>query len=129
MGFLDNLFGNDTSNTPSGLDWTPMDELCQVDEAVRESHQRPVILFKHSTRCSISRFALKQFEKEYDFPVEKARLYFLDLLQHRDISNEIAGRFGVAHQSPQLIVLREGKTVYDASHENIEARRVASYLD
>lgn len=128
MGFFDNLSGDNRAGaTPAGWEWIRMSELCQLDEAVRESHARPVILFKHSTRCSISRFALKQFEREYDMP-EKANLYYLDLLEHRDISNEIAARFGVPHQSPQIIVLKEGNAVYDASHENIEARRVISHL-
>jgi bacillithiol system protein YtxJ len=84
------------------------------------SHQQPVIIFKHSTRCSISRMALKQFENEFDLE-GRVTPYFLDLLNHRDISNEIATRFDVYHQSPQLLLIKEGKSICDASHSDIDA--------
>jgi len=73
-----------------------------------------VILFKHSTRCSISRMALKQFENEFDIENE-VEAYFLDLLEHRDISNEIASRYDVYHQSPQLLLIKEENLIYDVS--------------
>jgi bacillithiol system protein YtxJ len=84
------------------------------------SHQQPVAIFKHSTRCSISRMALKQFENEFDME-GIVTPYFLDLINHRDISNEIATRFEVYHQSPQLLLIKEGKSIYDASHSDIDA--------
>lgn len=55
-------------------------------------------------------------------------LYFLDLIEHRDISNEIATRFGVVHQSPQLIVIKDGKAVYNDSHESIDATKLNQLL-
>jgi bacillithiol system protein YtxJ len=84
------------------------------------SHQKPVAIFKHSTRCSISRMALKQFENEFDLE-GSVMPYFLDLINYRDISNEIATRFEVYHQSPQLLLIKEGKSIYDASHSDIDA--------
>ncbi len=84
------------------------------------SPQQPVAIFKHSTRCSISRMALKQFENEFDLE-GSVTPYYLDLLNHRDISNEIATRFQVYHQSPQLLLIKEGKSIYDASHSDIDA--------
>jgi bacillithiol system protein YtxJ len=84
------------------------------------SNEKPVVIFKHSTRCSVSRFALKQFENEFDLE-DKVEAYFLDLLEHRAISNEIASRFGVYHQSPQLLLIKDGKSVYDVSHSDIDA--------
>jgi bacillithiol system protein YtxJ len=84
------------------------------------SHQQPVAIFKHSTRCSISRMALKQFENEFDLE-GSVTPYFLDLINYRDISNEIATRFEVYHQSPQLLLIKEGKSIYDASHSDIDA--------
>ena len=64
--------------------------------------------------------ALKQFEREFDLN-ETVDAYFLDLIAHRDISNEIASRFGVYHESPQLILIKNGKAVYDVSHSDIDA--------
>ena len=86
---------------------------------VSESAEKPVLLFKHSTRCAISRMVLKQFERDYNLE-DTVIPYFLDLLQHRDISNEIANRFEVQHQSPQVILIKEGKAVYNTSHESID---------
>ena len=67
--------------------------------------------------------ALKQFENEFNSS-DKVTPYFLDLIAHRDISNEIANRFGVTHQSPQLILIKEGKAVYNVSHSDIDAEEL-----
>ena len=83
-------------------------DLAQLDEMVAESTEKPVVVFKHSTRCGVSRMVLKQFENEFDLH-DEITPYFLDLLAHRTISNEIAKRFDVFHQSPQLIVIKDGK--------------------
>jgi bacillithiol system protein YtxJ len=99
----------------------------QLDEIVAFSSQKPVVIFKHSTRCSISRMALKQFENEFNMG-DTVDVYFLDLLEHRDISNEIASRFGVYHQSPQLLLIKEGKCVYDVSHSDIDAGELKGKL-
>jgi bacillithiol system protein YtxJ len=92
-----------------------------------QSQIQPVLIFKHSTRCSISRFALKQFENEFDLH-DKITPYFLDLLNHRDISNEIAFQFNVQHQSPQILLLKNRVVVYHTSHENIDATELKKYL-
>jgi bacillithiol system protein YtxJ len=102
--------------------------LGQLDEIIAISNEKPVVIFKHSTRCIVSRTALKQFETEtlqYNvFTEDNVLFYFLDLLEHRDISNEIASRFGVYHQSPQLLLIKEGKCVYDVSHSAIDAKEL-----
>ncbi|WP_304197540.1 bacillithiol system redox-active protein YtxJ [Flavobacterium alvei] len=122
MSLFSNIFGSSEKqdNSNSKINWIPLQHLGQLDEMVAFSEQKPAVIFKHSTRCSISRFALKQFEKDFDLD-DKVDAYFLDLLEHRDISNEIASRFGVYHQSPQLLLIKEGKSVYDVSHEGINA--------
>jgi bacillithiol system protein YtxJ len=121
MGFLNNFFGNtNEGEAQSAMNWVQLTNLTQLEDIVGLSNEKPIAIFKHSTRCSISRMALKQFEREFD-SADKITPYFLDLLLHRDISNEIASRFGVIHQSPQLIVIKEGKSVYDASHSDIQA--------
>ena len=108
MGFLDlfkkterDIAKEEIVETP----WHVLSTLDQLDEIVKESKSQPVAIFKHSTRCGISRMVLKQFESNYDLNDKQLKLYFLDLLQNRDISNEIAARFKVPHESPQMICL------------------------
>lgn len=123
MSMFNKLFGDSTSKdtSSSNIVWKDLTQLKQLDEIVEESAEKPVVIFKHSTRCSISRMALKAFEREYAIEEAKAKPYFLDLLAHRDISNEIASRFNVQHQSPQLILIIDGKAVYTTSHSDIDA--------
>lgn len=122
MGIFNSLFGNseESKETTSKINWIPLQDLGQLDEIVAVSDQKPALIFKHSTRCSISRFALKQFENQYALE-DRIDAYFLDLLEYRAISNEIANRFQVTHQSPQLLLIKNGYSVYDASHSDIDA--------
>jgi bacillithiol system protein YtxJ len=71
---------------------------------------------------------LKQFENDFELE-DRIIPYYLDLLNHRDISNAIAERFGVFHQSPQIIVIKDGKAIFDTSHESIDARKIEQYLN
>lgn len=134
MGVFNSLFGSseEKKETVSKINWIPLQFLGQLDEMVALSDQKPAVIFKHSTRCSISRFALKRFEVETlqcnVFTEDNVSMYFLDLLEHRDISNEIASRFGVYHQSPQLLLIKNGQSVYDASHDAIDARDLVERL-
>jgi len=119
MSLFKNIFGsNESEKVDSNLNWINLNHIDQLDLIINESREIPVIIFKHSTRCSISRMVLKQFEKQYNLE-EKMKLYFLDLLEYRVISNEIAARFNVVHQSPQVLVINDGISVYNASHESI----------
>lgn len=124
------VFGNNDSkvNSEISLKWNELTELQQLDTIEKESKNTSVLLFKHSTRCSISRMALKSFEQEYDIDENELKPYFLDLLKHRDISNDIAIRFGVLHQSPQIVLIKDGKAIYHASHSEIDAGRVKKKL-
>ncbi|MBN8641448.1 MAG: bacillithiol system redox-active protein YtxJ [Flavobacteriales bacterium] len=129
MSFFKNIFGSsEDESTTSKVHWRELTDLGQLNEIINESTEQPVIIFKHSTRCSISRFSLKQFESEFDLE-GKVIPYFLDLLNHRDISNEIAIRFGIEHQSPQLILIQDGKATYDASHDAISVASVKRNLE
>lgn len=130
MSIFDKLFGNSDSKgtTDSALNWNELTQLQQLDTIVEESAGTPVIIFKHSTRCSVSRMALKNFESEYGIEEGSAKPYFLDLIAHRDVSNEIARRFNVMHQSPQVLLIKNGKSVYDTSHSDIDAGVVKEKL-
>ena len=128
MSFFNNLFGNSEEGKSSKVGWRILTDLGQLNEINELSYQQPVLIFKHSTRCSISRFALKNFENEYDFTAEELQPYFLDLLEYRNISNEITNRFDVMHQSPQILLIKEGKCVYDESHMGIDMDEIKDQL-
>jgi bacillithiol system protein YtxJ len=125
MTFLKSLFGTSENNSNTKLDWKPLQELNQLDTIIEESYSKTVLIFKHSTTCSISRMAFKNFENEFDTSSD-IEIYYLDLLNFRAISNEIASRFNVVHQSPQVLLIKNGVSVYNASHENIDAKIIAS---
>ena len=129
MGFLDlfkkterDIAKEEIVETP----WHVLSTMEQLEEIIEESKSKPVAIFKHSTRCGISRMVLKQFEKNYDLDDNQLKLYFLDLLQNRDISNEIAARFKVHHESPQMIVLKDGEVIHHDSHQGIDANHLKS---
>ena len=128
MSLFKNIFGSsDEQPSPSKVNWNPLTSLADLDALSTASNEKPVLIFKHSTRCSISRMVLKQFEKDFSLE-DSITPYFLDLLNHRDVSNEIADRFNVYHQSPQLLVIKEGKSIFDASHESIDASDLKQYV-
>ena len=109
------------------MHWNELTELEQLEAIINQSEEQPVLIFKHSTRCSIIRFALKQFDNEFDLQ-DNIAPYYLDLLNHRDISNEIAFYFKVQHQSPQILLVKNRVVVYHSSHENIDATELKKYL-
>ena len=129
MSIFNSLFGSseEKKKVESKINWIPLTDLGQLDAIVALSNEKPVVIFKHSTRCSVSRMALKQFENEYDLDNTVA-VYFLDLLEYRAVSNEIASRFNVYHQSPQLLLIKDGKSVYDVSHSDIDAGELKGKL-
>ena len=99
--------------------WHMLAEVSQLDDIVELSKEKPVGIFKHSTRCGISKMVLRSFERDYNFTDDEASIYMLDLLNHRNISAEIAARFQVFHESPQFIVIKDGQVLSHASHQGI----------
>lgn len=85
-------------------------------------------IFKHSTRCAVSAMAKRNFERSWDAIPEGTSLYFLDLITHRDVSNYIAEIFQVHHESPQLLLIKDGECVLDASHSDISAEEIAEVI-
>ncbi|WP_297508778.1 bacillithiol system redox-active protein YtxJ [Flavobacterium sp.] len=126
MGLLGSLFGGQESESESRIAWRLLRDLGQFEEMLQESYTQPVVVFKHSTRCSISRMALRQFENQWNLE-GKMVPYFLDLLEYRPISNTIAAQLEVIHQSPQVIVIRNGCAVYHASHEGISVEELQQF--
>jgi len=105
------------------IDWVQLTNSEQLDQVVDDSAKKPVLLFKHSTRCAISTMALDRYKRGFNSDVVMEN-YFLDLLSFRDISNAIAQRFGVTHQSPQVILLSKGEVVYHTSHQDISFDKI-----
>lgn len=104
------------SGQNDSLKWISLIEIFQLDTLVEKSYQKPQFIFKHSTRCGISRTVKREFEGVFPFKNEEVDLYYLDLLSYRNISNEIESLFGVRHESPQLLIVKNGQVVRHASH-------------
>lgn len=130
MGILKKLFNS--SNKPEKekklIPWHRLTGLEQLDEIEKESLTKPIAIFKHSTRCGTSSMALRQFERQFEIEDEKVKLYFLDLIAFREASNEVAIRFQVMHQSPQLLVIRNGSTIHHSSHYSIDAGLLVQFI-
>ena len=109
------------------MNWIELKEISQLSVIAEESINKTVLIFKHSTRCIISKMALRSFESEYNFGNDFS-CYYLDLIAHREISNEIANRFNIEHQSPQLLIIKDGVVVYNESHEGINAQILNDYI-
>lgn len=102
------------------IEWTDIIDISQLETIEDASKLVPVLIFKYSTRCNLSTFMLKKFEKKFDFEEGSVLPYFLDLRAYRDISDEITTRYGIAHQSPQIILMKGGRATYYANHEHIK---------
>lgn len=96
------------------MNWIPLKSENELFEIIEKSGSKPQVIFKHSTRCSISTMAKSRLERS-PFP-QQADFYCLDLIAHRNISNRIAEEFGIAHESPQILVIKNGACMYNESH-------------
>lgn len=121
MGFF-------SSNTSNAYPWKKMDQLSDIDAVIEASFTKPQLVFKHSTRCSISSWVLKDFEKSWNWDTMPAEAHFLDLIAFRSVSNHIAEVADVEHQSPQVLVFHQGKCIYNASHQSIDALKISQIL-
>ncbi|MCR9171629.1 MAG: bacillithiol system redox-active protein YtxJ [bacterium] len=110
------------------MPWTEITSVEQLHEALESAKEKPILLFKHSTRCSISSMALNSFENDWSSENERCALCFVDLLRNRDVSNAIAEETGVVHQSPQAILWNGSEVLYQASHSGISARSIEKLL-
>lgn len=113
---------------PEALPWIAITSTNQLNELLHNIGEKPVLLFKHSTRCAISSMALNNFERNWSTGKDLCDLYFIDLLQYRDVSNLTTELTGVEHQSPQAIVIKGKEIVYDATHSSISARDIETIL-
>ena len=129
MGLFNKIFGaSGEAKEEKVLPWIPLNALQQLDLIKEKSVTKTQIIFKHSTRCGISSMVMKQFVDAYDFTEKDADLYYLDLLNFRDVSNEVGYKFQVMHQSPQLLVIRNGVVVAHESHGAINDMDLSAFI-
>lgn len=105
------------------MNWIALTDIAQLDRVVEDSTTKPVLLFKHSTRCSISDMAKARLDRSNLSDTMDA--YYLDLIAYRPISQAIAERFAVHHESPQILLIRNGECILDASHNGIIPAEIA----
>ena len=125
MGIFDSIFKPDTKPLWPGV---TIQSKADLEGLLEKSFIRPQLIFKHSTRCSISRYVLSDFISHYSFSTDKLESHYLDLLNYREISNQIADQLEVIHQSPQILLIKNGKAVVYASHEGITELQLSIYL-
>lgn len=119
MGVFGGLFGgkgNKEKKEEKSIPWIALTSLDQLAEIEKKSRTKPQFIFKHSTTCGISRMVINMFKSSYDVAENQADLYYLDLHAFREVSNEAGYKFQVMHQSPQLLVIKNGITVAHSSH-------------
>jgi bacillithiol system protein YtxJ len=109
------------------MQWNNITDLAQVGEI--KSQEGYSLIFKHSTRCSVSLMAKRRFEMDWAVIPAHTALYFLDLISYRNISAQIADTFQVQHESPQILVIKNGDCILDASHSDISADEVAEVIN
>lgn len=108
------------------MQWKNITDLTQINEIKDKTGYS--LIFKHSTRCSVSAMAKRRFEMSWEAIPANTSLYFLDLISYRDISAQIAETFQVHHESPQILLIKDGDCILDASHSDISADEVAEVV-
>jgi len=127
MGIFKNMFKASEPKEEKLLPWVELNSLEQLNEILEKSKIKAQLIFKHSTRCGISRMVMNQFVSAYDVDAN-LDLYYLDLLSYRDISNEVGYKFQVMHESPQLLVIKNGVVIAHASHGAINSIDLKLYI-
>ena len=121
------LFGSKEPKEEKILPWIALNGIEQLNAIEEKSKIKAQLIFKHSTRCGISRMVMNQFVSAYDLDAN-ADLYYLDLLSYREVSNETGYKFQVMHQSPQLLVIKNGVVVAHASHGAINDMDLGRFI-
>ena len=112
------------------MKWSELRSANQIDVIREESKENPILIFKYSSRCSISRMALDRLERNWnESDMQMVKPYFLDLITYRDVSNQIAEVFEVEHESPQVLIIDNEKSVYDQSHMGIHYESIKNAVN
>lgn len=107
------------SEPKEGVNWNQLSSEAQIESLIEESKDQPILIYKHSIRCGISSMVLERLERTWTSVDNPIKPYILDLISFRDVSNAVAQTFGVYHESPQVILIKDGKAIYNASHMQV----------
>lgn len=131
MGLFKNLFGREdqvSEKEKKVVPWIALIAEEQLETIEINSAGKPQVIFKHSTTCGISRMVLNMFNQSYSLTENQMDLYYLDLHSYRAVSNAVAQKFNVQHQSPQLLIIKNGVLVRHASHGGITDITLEDFL-
>lgn len=109
------------------MNWIELTNEQQLDDIRQQSKDTSIVIFKHSTRCSISHMAKSRLEREA--AADNISIYHLDLIRHRTLSNKIAADFAVHHESPQVLIIRNGECTYEDSHNGINMQDIREQVN
>lgn len=117
MGIFNSLFRNRSeADKLNSIGWIKLESVTDIDQIIDQSKINTIVIFKHSSRCGISSIVLRKFEKQTILVSDQTNFHLLNVIQHRNISNEICKLFSVHHESPQLLIIKKGKVIAHASH-------------
>lgn len=108
------------------MEWNFVRSIDEVDRIIKASYKTPQVIFKHSSRCFISSMVKSRFENDWQYSNDEFIPNFLDIFSHRDVSNYIAEKFSVHHESPQIILVNRGEAIFDESHQQIYSAELKS---
>lgn len=131
MGIISKLFGNKNAEgeaRKAAIPWIPLVNNEQLEQIKLGSAHKPQFIYKHSTTCGISSMVLRVLEGTLDASEPAADFFFLDLQRHRELSRAVAAEFRVRHESPQLLIVKDGKVRMAASHGAIADINFNEYL-
>jgi bacillithiol system protein YtxJ len=112
------------------MNWLILETENQLSEINQQSFDtaiKGIVIFKHSTRCSTSSVALNRIERSWNSSPDTP-IYYLDLIKYRTVSDKIAELYTVPHQSPQILVIKNGKCIYSASHSGISVADIQAAI-
>ena len=129
MKLLKKIFKkNDPEAQEAFINWLHLINIDQIKQIRSLSKSETVFIFKHSTRCGISKMVIKRFENMFDESMSNVKVYYLDLLNYRDVSDKVGVTFNVIHQSPQLLIIKNEFSVFNASHQDITSIKLQDHL-
>lgn len=108
--------------------WNVLEDISDVDEVLQKSKERPQLLYKHSNRCGTCMFAKSEIEKRSEDIEERADMHFIDVINSREVSNYLAEKLNLRHESPQAILLANGKVIWHNSHSAIKSTKILGKL-
>lgn len=130
MGLFSGFFGGSTNEEKERktFPWIPLTSVDQLAEIAEKSMSKTQLIFKHSVSCGISRMVIRTFTDTFELSPEEVDVYYLDLHGYREVSNETSYKFQVLHQSPQVLIIKNGETVAHASHGAITDMKLTEFV-